>query len=76
MHRVQHKIAMHLSLDFELPANKAAEAAQKVLHLLAQEGYLHVETMEWEKDVPWEKELKPSHKTGKGGNSHSHKEEK
>ena len=63
MHRVQHKIAMHLAMDFSMPADRAAEAAGKVLHLLAQEGYLHVETMEWEEDVPWEKESFSSYKS-------------
>ena len=52
---IRHKIAMHLVTDCGLSADKAIEAAGKVLHLLAQEGYLHAETMEWEKDVPWEK---------------------
>ena len=54
--RIRDAIALQLALDFDLPTFKAREAAVKVMHLLAREGYLHVEEMEWQKDVAWQEE--------------------
>lgn len=57
MKRMRDKIALQLALDLDLSTFKAREAAVKVMHLLATEGYLHVEEMEWQKDVAWQEEL-------------------